>query len=1239
MALAQAIARRAARHEVWIALNACFPESVSRIRHAFDTLIPPERIVLFQVPAPVAEIDPTNAWRIHAAELVREHWLSSLLPDVVHVSSLFEGLGDDAVTSVGPINGDAAISITLYDLIPMMRASAYLADSRIRNWYYRKLQSLKNAALMLAISEYSREEAITALSLPEQNIVNISSAADPQFRVRIISKQYERIVRARYGLERPFVMHVGGVDDARKNIEKLIEAYAQLPNSLRGTHQLAVVCSMSDSERQRLMKLATNFGLRRDELVLTGYVAEEDLVLLYNLCRLFVFPSLYEGFGLPVLEAMACGAPVIGSNATSIPEVIGRADALFDPTQPETIAKAMAHALSDNDFRRELRANSTKQAAKFSWDESGRRALEALEALHDRKSAEKRKEVVSIRHRPRMAYVSPLPPVPSGIADYSAELVPELARYYDIELIVDQPQVEHAWLTANFATRNVEWFTANAHNFDRILYHFGNNYFHRHMFDLLQRHPGIAVVHDFYLSGVYDWMDATGHMPKAFPHALYASYGYAALDDMEKRGREAATWSYPCNKDVLDRAVGIIVHSQYSVKAAEQWYGPACADDWRVIPHLRALPPRLDMEQARKTLGLRSENFIVCSFGFLNVHKLNDRLLEAWLRSPLASDKDCYLVFVGENHQGEYGQKILQRIKNSRVHDRIRITGYADVELYRAYLAAADIAVQLRARTRGETSGTVLDCLAHGIPLIINAHGPMAEYPDEILVKLRDDFSDDELAAALEDVWRCPEGRTRLSERGRNYVRTQHHPAHVGEQYRKAIEYFSQVGPKARYQRLLGSLRNISTSVEPSEPDLEVTASSIAANMPQTRLRHLLVDVSELVLRDVKSGIQRVVRSVLLQLLRSPPKGFRVEPVYSDGNGYYYARRFTLGMLGVSADGFRDAPVDVQRGDIYIGLDLVPQLVPESQGWFDEIRLKGVEVYFVIYDLLPQLSPQFFAAEAKPLFERWMQSVTAVADGLIGISRAVADEIEMWLKAQQLERAEPLKIGYFHLGADIEQSAPTSGLPDDAVPVLQALSSLPTFIMVGTIEPRKGCAQALAAFEQLWADGLEANLVFVGKQGWMVEQVVERLHNHPELGKRLFWLEGISDEYLKKVYGAGTALIAASEGEGFGLPLIEAAQHGLQIIARDLPVFREVARQHAFYFSGTSPEDLVMAIQRWLDLYAKGKTPRSDTMPWLTWKESTQQLLDVILGTNWYKLWTSDNGCTAELEKCVVKLT
>ena len=216
----------------------------------------------------------------------------------------------------------------------------------------------------------------------------------------------------------------------------------------------------------------------------------------------------------------------------------------------------------------------------------------------------------------------------------------------------------------------------------------------------------------------------------------------------------------------------------------------------------------------------------------------------------------------------------------------------------------------------------------------------------------------------------------------------------------------------------------------------------------------------------------------------------------------------------------------------------------------------------------------------------------------IVVSRTVADDLRDWALACDPSRLRPFRIGWFYHGADIDRAAPTRGVPEDAAQKLAAFRTRPSFLMVGTVEPRKGHLEVLNAFDQLWSQGLDVNLIIAGAEGWRdvaqrmrrtIPQILGRLQSHPERGRRLFWVNGPSDEYLEKIYAASSCLIAAAEGEGFGLPLIEAARHRLPIIARDIAVFREVAGEHAFYFAGNEPDALVDAIKQWLALYGKGK--------------------------------------------------
>lgn len=1212
MALAKAMARQAGNHEIWLVLSDRFPDTVPAIRHEFDGLVPRERIVVFAVNGPVAANNPRNLWRTRAAERIREYFLAGLQPDVVHVSRLFEGWLDDAVSSIGAFDKRLPTAATLYDLIPLVHEELYLPDNQTREYYLGKIQSLRNANCLLAISDYSKQEAVRTLGLREESIVNISSAVDACFQPRNVVPEDKQTLCDRYGITRPFVMHVGG-DEGRKNMPGLITAFSYLPHDIRSVHQLVITGRIPEGSRMGLLRLAGAAGLRNDELVLTDYVPDDDLSALYSLCKLFVFPSLYEGFGLPVLEAMACGAPVIASNTTSIPEVVGRTDALFDPARPEAITEKMQYALTDEGFRQSLREHGLEQAKKFSWDNSAKKAIAAFESLQEEVLERTRVAVTLPKKKPRLAFVSPLPPEKSGISTYSTELLPELARFYDITLIIDQESVSEPALSTSLPARDVAWFEAHANDFDRILYQMGNSAFHKHMFALLTRYPGVVVLHDFYLSGLIHWMEATGYSPAFFRQSLYSSHGYPALSVLKRDGADAAVWAYPCNRSVLDQADGVIVHSQYAINAARRWYGDDMASKFWHIPQLRSLPAQMDRERTKAELGLRSQDFLVCSFGMTGPSKLNRRLLDAWSGSPLAQDKCSHLVLVGENDSGEYGKALLETVSKHGLQDRVHITGFVSSERYGQYLQAADAAVQLRTLTRGETSRSVLDGLAYGLALIINAHGAMAEYPDDILIKLQDDFSDEELVDALQRLREDPALRRQIGTAGQRYIAEFQNPREIGEQYGKAIEHFAEGSHNTPCRALLDSLANLTTPVEPSATDLLVTAETIACNTPQVRQKHVFVDVSVLAKQDARTGIQRVTRSILLQLLDNPPAGYRVEPVYCDRGIYRYARHFTTEMLGIGQTGLRDDRIDVQQQDVFLGLDLNPDDIPHSSEVFRDLASHGVGVFFVVYDTLPVSHPEFFPPNGSTGFRNWLQTIAGIASGLVCISRSVADDVRNWLDTHPPNRAEPLPIGFFHLGADIENNSPTTGIPEDGAGILAALAAAPSFLMVGTLEPRKRHAQALSAFEMLWKVGREVNLLIVGKRGWMVEDLVRRLGNHPMLGKRLFWLEGISDEYLEKIYAASTCLIAASEAEGFGLPLVEAARKGLPIIARDIPVFREVAGEHACYFSGLSPEDLARAVRAWLDLSSRGEAPSSQDMPWLTWKESTAQLVKLVL--------------------------
>lgn len=377
--LAQAMARNAGDHEVWVAVNGTLGEGIVELRHAFDGLVPEQRIQVFEGMRRVGWPDPANAWRRGVAERARESFIAGLQPDVVHVSSLFEGSQDAAVTSIGRLGQGPLTAVTLYDLIPLLNSEVYLSSDWTRNWYMDKVDSLRRADLMLSISEHARREALEALQLDPGRVVNMSSAISPHFKPRHVGDSERDLLESRFGIIAPFVMYSGAMEP-RKNADRLLQAFAALDRPLRESTQLLIAGKVAPHDMARFNALASQLGIQ-EQLAFTGYVTDDELILLYSACSAYVFPSLHEGFGLPALEAMACGAPTIGSSTTSVPEVIGRDDALFDPMDVAAMAASIGRVLTDTAFSVSLREHALRQAARFSWDATAQRAIAAFERL------------------------------------------------------------------------------------------------------------------------------------------------------------------------------------------------------------------------------------------------------------------------------------------------------------------------------------------------------------------------------------------------------------------------------------------------------------------------------------------------------------------------------------------------------------------------------------------------------------------------------------------------------------------------------------------------------------------------------------------------------------------------------------------------------------------------------------------------------------------------------------------
>jgi len=1217
LALAQAMACNPRGHDLWIEANSLYPESVETIRQVFLDRLPPGRLSAYFQPSREIFPDERTFEAVSSALIHRAY--QAIAPDVVLYPSPFEGWGEQGIVALpnGPLPGGLRVAV-LYDFIPWLFPKQHFAPvPGYEAWYLKRLGALQKFDLLLAISEATRRDAIEILEVPAERVVNISGAVESIFVRKEFSTEEARAITRRLGIVRPFVLYTGNAD-YRKNIEGVLGAYARLPGQVRSEHQLVLTQVGDEGEfRRRIRKL----GLGSKEIVVTGRVSDADLVALYNLCQVFVFPSFYEGFGLPIIEAMACGAPVVAANNSSLPEIMGRHDALFDASKSEAIASALQRLLSDDTLRQDLADYGVRRAREFSWEKTACWAWEAIELAQARQNDMRTSVVVDALPKSRIAFVSPLPPQKSGIADYAAELLPYLARHFEVDLFVEAGvEVNDSFLQSNFSIYPHTDLPSRIHLYQSVVYQVGNSPFHTHMLGLLAECPGVAVLHDFFLSNIAFDKEFLKGETGAFAREITDAHGLKGAVDYARFGHEVARRDWPINSSVLARATSVIVHSPYHKKLLKRFYGKAWQPYVEVIPQPRKLPPIQTTEvwvQVRNTLGISAQTFLVACFGFVAPTKLNHVMIEAFALARKNIGPHARLVFVGEMDGGPYGYELRQRIGALDLEKDVLVTGYAATDVYHDYLTAADVAIQLRTGSRGETSRAVLDCLAHGLPVIVNAHGTFDDYDPQSLIKLGDPPTVEEVADALVRLAQDDLFRHELAQRARDLVEREHHPVRVAAAYAAAIHAAYSKDEKRILENIADALAD--STVPPAT--MEAIATAAAANAALRRPPRLLIDVTRITENDPRTGIERVIKNVIREFVAGDRLDLHIELVRLHEGRLWRANRFAEAIFELSANALGvEVTIGPRYGDTLFMLDSSWMQFERFSAVFSQVRHVGGKIITVVYDLIPLRHPETCHQVVLDVFERWLKQAISESDQLVCISKAAADDLLTYIKTNEHLVRQQLNVGYWHLGADL--SGPIGGDEQANGDIVKWLknegSSPPTFLMVGTLEPRKGYSFVLDAFEHLWEKSSEVRLCILGKEGWNVSQVMQRIRSHPEAGRRLLYIEGASEAELHLAYQSATALISASVAEGFGLPIVEAALHGKPAIASDIPVFREVGGDGAAYFSLEHPRLLADAILSFCDLPDAERRAMAARIKVTTWKESAARLLEIIYGSDAY---------------------
>jgi glycosyltransferase involved in cell wall biosynthesis len=315
-------------------------------------------------------IDQQN-FRVHTL-WPSSRWLS--LPLCLPLRLASSGADLYHATFVAPPYSMTPCVFTMHDVSPFVRPEYYPAQIGQRLKFLVR-RGLENARLVVCISEHCRQTTAEWFKLPLEKLVVVRHGVNPVMRP-VPGDEARAAVQQAYGIDRPFVLYLGKLE-RRKNIVRLLRAFRRMLDDSGADVDLVLAgrrfwdTGPIDEEIDALRL--------RDRVIETGYVPDEIVPALYSAARMFVFPSLWEGFGLPVLEAMACGTPVITSNVSSLPEVAGDAAILVDPTSEDELSHEMTRVLEDDALRNDLRQRGLRRAAEFTWEQTARQTLEAYE--------------------------------------------------------------------------------------------------------------------------------------------------------------------------------------------------------------------------------------------------------------------------------------------------------------------------------------------------------------------------------------------------------------------------------------------------------------------------------------------------------------------------------------------------------------------------------------------------------------------------------------------------------------------------------------------------------------------------------------------------------------------------------------------------------------------------------------------------------------------------------------------
>lgn len=616
---------------------------------------------------------------------------------------------------------------TVYDIIPYVMKDKYLSDKNTFNWYMKCVENLRWSDELFVISESVKTDLVKYLNFSPDNIKTIWGGVDGKYKPTNISDTEKSLLLDKFGINRDFIMCTGG-EDGRKNLDGLIRAYALLPDNLKNSYQLVVVCKLSENGMSKLKDIAKSHNVERN-VVFTNFVTDEELVKFYNLATLMAFPSKYEGFGLPIVEAWACGTPVLTADNSSLCEIAGDSAVLVNADIDQSIADGMTKMLSDKNILSEYSEKGQKRVTLFNWKLINDHIIHLINNIKTEKIS------LSKPERLKIAFFTPLPPLESGIADYSQDIINALCRYCDIDVFVEETYNAESVFPENVAMYSHRSYPARHDRYADTIFQVGNSEYHFYMYKYIREYHGTVVLHDYNLHGAFYHYAITLCKGNYDLYKTFIDTDFSDTENYIQALRNGSAnpdlYGIETNSYLTDSADRIIVHSEYSRKKLLQ---KNIERNVTVIPLYAEILPLADRRTVKQKNNFPADKIVISALGGIHHTKRIVPVLKAFSR--LRSEKsNIHLMLVGKPAE-DIKPEIEQIISSGNLGDSVTVTGYTDIEKFKEYIDMSDVCLNLRYPYNGETSGSLMRILAKGRCVVVNDIGSFSEIPDNACVKL-----------------------------------------------------------------------------------------------------------------------------------------------------------------------------------------------------------------------------------------------------------------------------------------------------------------------------------------------------------------------------------------------------------------------------------------------------------------------------------------------------------------------